>query len=54
LVGGTSLYFARSIFLAAQEVKKESDRIDLVDRVHYTIHHFIEALERMNLQIVWM
>lgn len=51
VVGGTSLYLARSIFLTTQEVKKESDRIDLVDRMHYTIHHVIEALERTSLLI---
>ncbi len=50
-VGGISLYFARSIFLAAQEVKKESDRIDLVDRIHYTIHHLIEDVERAALGV---
>jgi signal transduction histidine kinase len=51
IVGGTSLYLARSIFIATQEIKKESDRIDLVDRMHYTVHHLIEEVERTALQV---
>lgn len=44
VVGGTALYVAQSVLVTAMEVKKESDRIDLVDRLHYTAHHIIEAL----------
>lgn len=51
VVGGTSLYLARSIFVATQAIKKESDRIDLVDRMHYTVHHLIEDVERSALQV---
>lgn len=54
LVGGTSLYFARSIFLAAQEVRNESALIDLVDRIHYTIHHLIEELDRAVFGVTGM
>lgn len=51
VAGGTSLYLARSIFLTAQEMKKGSEQIDLIDQVHYTTHHLIEALERASLQV---
>lgn len=51
LVGGTSLYLARSIYLTTQLVQKESERMELVDQIHYTTHHFIEALERASLQV---
>lgn len=51
IAGGTSLYLARSIFVATQEIKKESDRIDLVDRMHYTVHHLIEEVDRTALQV---
>ena len=44
VVGGASLFVARSVFVTAMRVKNESDRIDLVDRLHYTAHHIIEAL----------
>ncbi len=44
VVGGTTLYVAQSVLVAALEVKKESERIDLVDQLHYTAHHIIEAV----------
>ena len=44
IVGGISLYVAHSVLVTAMEVKKESDQIDLVDRLHYSSHHIIEAL----------
>jgi nitrate/nitrite-specific signal transduction histidine kinase len=44
IVGGTSLFVARSVLVTALKVKMESERIDLVDRLHYTAHHIIEAL----------
>jgi nitrate/nitrite-specific signal transduction histidine kinase len=51
IVGGISLYVAHSVFVNALEVKKESERIDLVDRLHYTAHHIIEALTMSALQV---
>lgn len=45
------LYMAHSVFVNALEVKKESERIDLVDRLHYTSHHIIEALTMSALQV---
>jgi signal transduction histidine kinase len=51
LVGGTSLYLARSIFLASQEVKRESERTDLVFGMYYTSHYLIELLERASLDM---
>jgi nitrate/nitrite-specific signal transduction histidine kinase len=51
IVGGTSLYVAHSVFVTALEVKKESERIDLVDRLHYTAHHIIEALTLAAIQV---
>jgi len=49
LVGGVSLYLARSIFISTEEIRRESERIDLVDRVHSAIHHFVSALQRAIL-----
>jgi len=49
LVGGVSLYLARSIFISTEEIRRESEQIDLVDRIHSTIHHFVSALQRAIL-----
>lgn len=48
-VGGSSLYLARSIYIASGEIKEESARIDLVDQMHYTIHHLISSTQRATL-----
>ena len=50
LVGGISLYLARSIFLSAEEIRRESERVDLIDQIHSTIHHFVSTLQRARLQ----
>jgi signal transduction histidine kinase len=50
LVGGISLYLARSIFLSTQEIGMETDRIDIVDRIHSTFHHFVSAIQRAQLR----
>lgn len=49
LVGGFSLYLARSILLSTEEIRRESERIDLVDQMHSTVHHLISALQRAVL-----
>ena len=49
LVGGVSLYLARSIFISTEEIRRESERIDLVERIHSAIHHFVSALQRAIL-----
>jgi two-component system sensor histidine kinase DegS len=49
LVGGVSLYLARSIFISTEEIRRESEQIDLVDRIHSAIHHFVSALQRAIL-----
>ena len=50
LVGGFSLYLARSISLSGEQVGRESERIDLVDQIHSTIHHLISDLQRARLE----
>ncbi len=50
LVGGLSLYLARSIFLSTDNIKRESERIDLADRIHSTIHHLISDMQRSILR----
>ena len=49
LVGGVSLYLARSIFISTEEIRRESEQIDLVDRIHSAIHHYVSALQRAIL-----
>lgn len=49
LVGGVSLYLTRSIFVGAEEIRRESERIEVADRIHSTIHHFIAALYRARI-----
>jgi signal transduction histidine kinase len=49
-VGGISLYRARSIFLSTNEIRRESEQIDLVDRIHSTIHHLISDIQRSILR----
>lgn len=51
IVGGTTLYVARTVFVAALEVKAQSEQIDRVDRLHYTAHHIIEALTNTAIQV---
>ena len=49
LVGGVSLYLARAISLGAEAIRWESQQIDVADRIHSTIHHFLSALQRAKL-----
>lgn len=51
IVGGTTLYVARTVFVTALEVKEQSEQIDRVDRLHYTAHHIIEALTNAAIQV---
>src|SRR3972149_5017366 len=49
LAGGVSLYLSRSISLGAEAIRWESQQIDVADRIHSTIHHFLSALQRAKL-----
>lgn len=51
VVGGTSLYFTRVIFFSVEELRKESDRLDLVNRMHYTVHHLVEETQAAALHV---
>lgn len=51
VVGGTSLYFTRVIFVSVQEVKKESERLDVINRIHYMVHHLIEEIDAATLHL---
>jgi signal transduction histidine kinase len=51
VVGGTSLYFTRVIFISVQEVKKESERLDVINRIHYMVHHLIEEIDNAALHL---
>lgn len=46
LLGATSIFFARSIYMAAEEIRREHEEIELADRIHSTFHHFLFALQR--------
>ncbi|OGQ75151.1 MAG: hypothetical protein A3G40_00435 [Deltaproteobacteria bacterium RIFCSPLOWO2_12_FULL_57_22] len=50
LVGGISLYLARSIFVSTDNIKRESERINLADGIHSTIHHLISDMQRSILR----
>lgn len=50
LVGGISLYLARSIFLSTDNIKGESERTNLADRIHSTVHHLISDMQRSILR----
>jgi signal transduction histidine kinase len=47
--GGVNLYLSYSIFRSAKEIKWQSDQIDVTDRIHSTIHHFLSALHRATI-----
>lgn len=49
LAGGASLYLSRSISLGAEAIRWESQQIDVADRIHSTIHHFLSALQRAKI-----
>jgi len=49
LAGGASLYLSRSISLGAEGIRWESQQIDVADRIHSTIHHFLSALQRAKI-----
>ncbi len=44
--GGIALYLAYSIYLDSEEISRERERIDLIDEMHSTVHHFVSALHR--------
>lgn len=46
LVGGMSIFFARSIYMAAEEIRREHQEIEIADRIHSTFHHFLFSLQR--------
>lgn len=46
LLGGMSIFFARSIYVAAGEIRQEHKEIELANRIHSTFHHFLFALQR--------
>lgn len=46
LVGAMSILFARSIYTAAEEIRKEHVEIAVADRIHGTFQHFVLALYR--------
>lgn len=46
LLGGMSIFFARSIYVAAEDIRREHQEIEIADRIHSTFHHFLFALQR--------
>lgn len=46
LVGAMSIFFVRSIYTAAEDIRREHEEIEIADRIHSTFHHFIFALYR--------
>jgi signal transduction histidine kinase len=44
--GGMSLYLAYYNYLNTEEIRRERERIDLVDQMHDTVHHFVSDLQR--------
>lgn len=46
LGGGIFLYLAYYNYLNTEEVRRERERIDLVDQMHDTVHHFVSDLQR--------
>ncbi len=50
LVGGSSLHLLRSILLGLEDIEKESQQVDVARRIHSTLHEFISAYVRANLQ----
>ncbi|MBI2998784.1 MAG: HAMP domain-containing protein [Deltaproteobacteria bacterium] len=49
LAGGVSLYLSYSISLGAETIRWESQQIDVADRIHSTIHHFLAAIQRAKI-----
>ncbi|MDH3443587.1 MAG: histidine kinase [Deltaproteobacteria bacterium] len=46
LVGGVSVFFARSIYTAADEIRREHQEVETADRIHVIFHHLLFALQR--------
>lgn len=46
LVGGISLYLAKSISETTDKIKTITGRIEQSDRIHFTMHHLIEQMNR--------
>lgn len=46
LVGGISLQLARSIWLSTEEIKRQSRRMEVMDRLHASLHHWISVLQQ--------
>ncbi len=42
LVGGLSLYLAKSISQSTDKIKKIGEEIEHIDRAHFAMHHLIE------------
>jgi len=50
LVGASSLHLLGSILLGLEDIEKESQQVDVARRIHSTLHEFISAYVRANLQ----
>jgi signal transduction histidine kinase len=46
LVGGASLALLGSLLLRSETIARESEQLDLAERVHRTLHRFFSAIER--------
>ncbi len=46
LVGGLSLYLAKSISESTDDVRGLAEEIERIDRIHFTMHHLIEQFNR--------
>lgn len=46
LVGGISLQLARSIWLSTEEIKRQSRRMEVMNRLHASLHHWISVLQQ--------
>ncbi|MFQ5902594.1 MAG: HAMP domain-containing protein [Candidatus Binatia bacterium] len=46
LVGGFSLYLAKSITESTDKIKGTAKKIEHTDRIHFTMHHLIEQINR--------
>lgn len=49
LVGAASLYLSYSILRGAEAIRWESEQIDVADRIHSTIHHFLSAIQQAKI-----